>query len=331
MNIKIGNDIRLNVVLNDQYSFEITDIKKIKAYLINTSNVGTAYPNQTYPLYYNASGYNTNNCGVPTYYTLPYDHGFNGLYTGFGYNPRHTNYNNQCVNSFLAPHTLNKEEGSIQVYFPASQQLTVGTYKLTLVLDVYEYGWCNTNTRTYSFDYNDVFTLTSDGATGDQVINTDGSSPVDSLEITSDPGDLIIGGVSHLQAVAYKKDATVSILTKQNIIKTTVKCYNIDASVSSNQAIFTFDYSDIAGSYGTITNISATLGQYCLVTSYYSDDPTKFDTLKITSLGSGTSTETVVTNITVTPTSATIDQDEDLTVNSTVTGQNLTGGINVYY
>ena len=137
MNIKIGNDIRLNVVLNDQYSFEITDIKKIKAYLTNTSNVGTAYPNQTYPLYYNASGYNTNNCGVPTYYTLPYDHGFNGLYTGFGYNPRHTNYNNQCVNSFFAPHTLNKEEGSIQVYFPASQQLTVGTYKLTLVLDVY--------------------------------------------------------------------------------------------------------------------------------------------------------------------------------------------------
>ena len=90
--------------------------------MTNPSTSIISYPNQSYPLYYNASGFNTNLCGIPSYYTLPYDNGFNGYYTGFGYSPRHTHaYNNCNTNSFLAPHTLNKEEGSIQVYFPASQ------------------------------------------------------------------------------------------------------------------------------------------------------------------------------------------------------------------
>ena len=332
MNIKIGNDIRLNVVLNDKYSFELTDIKKIKAYLTNTSTNGVTYPNSSYPLYYNASGFNTNLCGIPSYYTLPYDNGFNGYYTGFGYSPRHTHaYNNCNTNSFLAPHTLNKEEGSIQVYFPASQQLAVGTYKLTLVIEVYEYGWCNTNTRVYSYDYNNVFTLTEDGIDGDQIINTDGSSPVNSLQVTAIPTDLIISGTSLLRAVAYRKDDTTSILTKSNIIKTTVKCYNADGSISQNQGKFTFSYDDTAGYYGLITNVSASIDEYCLVTSYYSDDPTKFDTVKITSLGQGTSSQSVVTNITVNPTSAEITQGGSVNINSVVTGENLTGGINIYY
>src|SRR5574344_2618996 len=113
MNIKIGNDIRINVVLNEKYSFELTDIKKIKAYLTNTTNTTNSYPNSQYPLYYNASGYYTNICGVPTYYTLPYERGFNGYYTGFGYQPKHTYFYGGCgnglSNSFLAPHTVNKE------------------------------------------------------------------------------------------------------------------------------------------------------------------------------------------------------------------------------
>ena len=332
MNIKIGNDIRLNVVLNDKYSFELTDIKKIKAYLTNTSTSSISYPNQSYPLYYNASGFNTNLCGIPSYYTLPYDKGFNGYYTGFGYSPRHAyTYNNCNTNSFLAPHTLNKEEGSIQVYFPASQQLMVGTYKLTLVIEVYEYGWCNTNTRVYSYDYNNVFTLTEDGIDGDQIINTDGSSPVNSLQVTAIPTDLIISGTSLLRAVAYRKDDTTSILTKANIIKTTVKCYNADGSISQNQGKFTFSYDDTTGYYGLITNVSASIDEYCLVTSYYSDDPTKFDTVKITSLGQGTSSQSVVTNITVNPTSAEITQGGSVNINSVVTGENLTGGINIYY
>ena len=110
----------------------------------------------------------------------------------------------------------------------------VGTYKLTIVIEVYEYGWCNTNTRVYSYDYNNVFTLTEDGIEGDQIINTDGSSPVDSLQVTAIPTDLIITGSSLLRAVTYRKDSTTTILTKQNIIKTTVKCYNADGSISSD-------------------------------------------------------------------------------------------------
>ena len=332
MNIKIGNDIRLNVVLNDEYSFGLTDIKRIKAYLINTTVTSAAFPNSAYPFYYNASGYNTNLCGIPSYYTLPYDNGFNGYYTGFGLTPRH-DYQHSCTfnNAFLAPHVVNKEEGSIQVYFPADQQLNVGTYKLTLVIDVYDYGWCNDNTRTYSFDYPNVFTLSSDGTDGEQIINTDGTSPVQSLEITAHPEDLLIGATSNLQAVAYRKDTTTSILTYDNIAKTTLKCYNSDGSVSSDQTKFTFANSSETNYYVTVTNVKAETGAYCLVTSYYSDDPTKFDTVKITSLGSGSSSETVVNEITVNPISATINQGGDLDIESIVTGTNLTGGINVYY
>ena len=42
MKIRIGNDIRLNVALKSDADFTLTDIKTIKAYLINT-NGDTCY------------------------------------------------------------------------------------------------------------------------------------------------------------------------------------------------------------------------------------------------------------------------------------------------
>lgn len=180
MKIRIGNDIRLNVTLPTDIDYQLTDIKRIRAFLINTTadtcinGLPKRFPNHPFPDYYTPSAYNTGECDVPCYYTQPYEHTnpyvFDPSYKnpymyfgaapcgpgfpmgldpwfrhGFGYRPRHLfmtpNLNRPNNNVFMAPCTVSTEKGVIQVYFPANKQYQVGIYKLVLVADVYDFGW----------------------------------------------------------------------------------------------------------------------------------------------------------------------------------------------
>ena len=76
---------------------------------------------------------------------------------------------------YLADSQVLPEQNKITCLFPAVQQLMCGTYKLVIVLTVFEQGWGRHNLRTYTIDKGDVFELINDytGKAGDITIDID--------------------------------------------------------------------------------------------------------------------------------------------------------------
>jgi len=83
-------------------------------------------------------------------------------------------------------------ENRIETYFPAQDQRMCGTYKLVVVLVIYESGWGKNNLHTYTIDYGDVFTLvdSGEGASGNVTIDVDTNTlegyNIVSMELVSD-------------------------------------------------------------------------------------------------------------------------------------------------
>jgi len=76
---------------------------------------------------------------------------------------------------YLADSQVLHETNTLTCMFPAVQQKFCGTYKLVVVLTVFEQGWGRHNLRTYTIDRGDVFELVDDdsGESGNIIINTD--------------------------------------------------------------------------------------------------------------------------------------------------------------
>ena len=321
MKIRIGNDIRLNVTLPTDIDYQLTDIKRIRAFLINTTadtcinGLPKRFPNHPFPDYYTPSAYNTGECDVPCYYTQPYEHTnpyvFDPSYKnpymyfgaapcgpgfpmgldpwfrhGFGYRPRHLfmtpNLNRPNNNVFMAPCTVSTEKGVIQVYFPANKQYQVGIYKLVLVADVYDFGWNNQNTRTYTYDFDDVFELSDDSnaASGNVVIDVNRDGSLKTISVTAVATSIKPSESTLLSGTLYYSNSQSKVMSTSDVSKFKLTVYNADCSIASNQDAFTVASNSTSGYIGKVTNVNATDGQYALIT-VYSTDETIFDTVKI--------------------------------------------------
>lgn len=62
---------------------------------------------------------------------------------------------------YLAPTEITNEKNTINVYFPAHEQVMCGTYRLVIVLVMYEAGWGRCNLHTYTIDKGQVLRLTN--------------------------------------------------------------------------------------------------------------------------------------------------------------------------
>ena len=196
--IRIGNDINLDVTIQELNGMDVINIKAIKCFIINEN-----------PLLIDQRGtaYEIRRCGLPTYHCLP-SH-CNGhctwkehrCYDGFGMYPcMHKNwhcdlyphydyfyrnpygrYQLKCVNpghkpfEFIAPVKALEQRNKVRVYFPAIAQALCGMYSLTFVIDLYEPGYHCNNLRTITVDYNNVFELVPnmEGASGNIIIDID--------------------------------------------------------------------------------------------------------------------------------------------------------------
>ncbi len=76
---------------------------------------------------------------------------------------------------YLADAQVLHETNTISCLFPAVQQLMCGTYKLVIVLTIFEQGWGRHNLRTYTVDKGDIFELVDDetGESGNVLISVD--------------------------------------------------------------------------------------------------------------------------------------------------------------
>ena len=159
MDIRIGNDIKLNLTIISNKDFNQANIKQLKCFLINTTldkctdgcrdcHWHKRFPREPFPQYYTPTPYALHTCGKPGYFFNPvpskceYDlfgrwfhdyHVWPG-YNGFGVRPGKFSADpgyimplipaKECCccdkdNIFLAPHKIVDGSNKIEVYFPA--------------------------------------------------------------------------------------------------------------------------------------------------------------------------------------------------------------------
>lgn len=199
MNIRIGNDIKVNFTIKTPKQESLLNVKQIRCYFINTSykesqsccDIIKRFPREPFPQFYTPSKYTLHNCGRFEYNVNPcytkcdystfgsfHDPHWWPFYNGFGINPSHfinCVHHNLDFPKYLAYSELLEGENQVSTYFPATKQIMAGPYKLVVVLVLYEEGWNKNNLHTYTIDYGTIFNLVcgEDGQSGDIVINLD--------------------------------------------------------------------------------------------------------------------------------------------------------------
>lgn len=183
LEIRIGNDIRLQITLNRKDNYEPVNIKDVRVYLINTE-----LPKEQKCC---KNDYYLHACGCPAYHVIPSNDRCD-VYEKCGRyyvkpmfptlpsckqapmpKPR------ECFDfvapqypddmKYLCPVKLSPKDNEILAYFPAFDQRLCGVYKLVVVTSVYEPGWGRTNVRTFTTDYGDVFKLVEEGNAGGEI------------------------------------------------------------------------------------------------------------------------------------------------------------------
>lgn len=192
MNVRIGNDIRLNLTVKGPKDYDQSNIKQLRAYLVNTTMQIYTEPWAPCDCACDRHKYHHMPCNRFTHIPVNPAFGEGPLRPNYGHPWHH--FDHACCHNPHKPHTdmafLNNiytyqasskvlaEKNKIQVYFPAHAQIACGNYKLVIVLSVYESGWGRCDLHTYTIDYPDVFTLvdSSEGLSGDIVIDVDTNS-----------------------------------------------------------------------------------------------------------------------------------------------------------
>jgi len=178
-----------NITVND---LDMTNIKQVRCYLINTPKKEDRkkFKRVGFPEMYSPTAYNINNSGFPSYHMEPanvcnYDrfapdfHDFHWWpgFRGFGICPER--FHDHCGHSlwhgphpehdhfpghwYLADSWVLNEKNTLACMFPAIDQIMCGTYKLVVVITVFQKGWGKHNLRTYTIDKGDVFQLVDEG------------------------------------------------------------------------------------------------------------------------------------------------------------------------
>lgn len=183
MDIRIGNDVCIQIPVSEFGDINVEDIKRMKCTFIKTRDVCPC-GNNSHPVFHHSTQYTIRSCGHPSYYAYP------------------CNTRGYCMNE--DPHcgfvVCDDDKHScifksrckitgqfINAYFPAEFQKCLGTYKCIFEIKVAEDGWDYDNLHTYSTSYEELFTLKETGQTGSIVIRPRNIEKFDTyLSILSD-------------------------------------------------------------------------------------------------------------------------------------------------
>lgn len=106
---------------------------------------------------------------------------------------------------YLCDSQVLNEKNTLTCMFPAVQQKMCGTYKLVVVLTVFEQGWGRHNLRTYTIDKGDVFDLvdTETGESGAITIDVDSTGGRENLIDTIWSDDYIMASNTSIAIGGY--------------------------------------------------------------------------------------------------------------------------------
>lgn len=395
-NIRIGNDIRLNLTLRGPQDYDQSNIKQIKCFLINEAcdccggccdsgpcPINRRFPREPFPQFYTPTKYTLHSCGKPQYYADPwnikrhysnFDMGFHNYhwwpeYHGFGVCPGHFvdhccggcdivhghrpmnhsldicriagNHHCPCHNhcepkccgrdcTYLAPCLILEGKNRVSCYFPAQDQMMCGSYKLTVVLVVYEPGWGKSNLHTYTIDYGTVFNLVDDssGMSGDLTIDVDYNKiigrEVSKITVTNpalvlSSNDTLILGESDIAGNVYEIQTVVA----DSVIKIfNPKDWQYDRLefISNNKDVLTVDEN------GKITTKEVDNDTTVKITVINTQNPDVYYEFYVMVK----SNNTMVTEIKVFPAAQRIKKGKNAKFTVWVRGNKLTGGFKIY-
>lgn len=174
MDIRIGNDIRMQITLLGDGEYTQSNIVKLDAKLVNVSlKPGHCHH---FPKFYDPTPYTTHNSGVPTYHVHPHYRideycQFHPEFTEPHWWPNYCGFG-VCSKKFcchdsdiLEQHLFCKiiDTNKIEAVFESRHQKFPGEYALIVKYTVYEPGYGPDNLHTYVADYGVVFNLTIKG------------------------------------------------------------------------------------------------------------------------------------------------------------------------
>lgn len=227
-NIRIGNDIKVKFTIKGPQGFDAVNVKQMRVYFVNQVQNDEPvpvkrFPKEPFPQFYEPSKYTLHGCGRFEYNVNPcynkYEYnmvapGYNDAhlwpyYTGFGVKPDH--FVDECFcchpapqhnpNTFLAPSVIEQGSNKASAYYSACEQIFAGTYRMVVVLAVYQTGWGINNLHTYTIDYGTLFNLVTDesGESGDIVIDLDDEVKPEAPVISIDENGVVtITGVGDI-------------------------------------------------------------------------------------------------------------------------------------
>lgn len=177
MDIRIGNDIRIDVTLENLGIRDIEDIVSVECLLTNTTHKPDPHVDKLIPNHHvnhhaslhHPSKYSIVACGAPTYNVYPYNslaHHFfvvpklcgTCFHHDFDHHPHHLSPEKKLIHADVY---LSKDDSSIHMYYPAKDQLC-GKHELTLIVTTTQQEWGHDRMHTCTFDYGSVFKVVKD-------------------------------------------------------------------------------------------------------------------------------------------------------------------------
>lgn len=179
--VRIGTDVKVTLTLKELTDFDSTAIKQLRCYFIRTTELQYVdLANPGYPQYYCPTEYDCCLSGWPKFNYLPYNGvvfntGMFGLFNDYHYFPTYNGFGCRSKQfklyqkEYLAASRVLEGKNQIQCYFPAIDQKELGTYKLVIVVTVFQPGWGSNNLRTFTIDEGDIVDFVDDekGESGD--------------------------------------------------------------------------------------------------------------------------------------------------------------------
>lgn len=183
MDVRIGNDIRLDITLPNLSEYELTSIKHIECYLINDRDCNCCHKTrEPFPQFYTPSCHSIHRCGNYEYNVYPsydkaqyacsmpcyHDYRWWHQYNGFGVCSK--KFECHKPKYYLAKCRILEEKGIIEAYFPAKDQISCGNYKLVVFVTMYDEGWGCKNLHDFTIDYGNVFKIVCNGGEEGRIV-----------------------------------------------------------------------------------------------------------------------------------------------------------------
>lgn len=167
MDVRIGNDIRVNFIMDGISDVNAENIKDVNCYFINTDVCCRKHPDKPFPQYYIPTEYETHCCGKPGYYAFPYKK------YEMTVAPHGSGFCHSCCSSFVDSllegkykynHTeiehkfeVSASSSNVQVtvVFKADDQKHCGKHDII-------FQFATDNNHTYAFSFINPFTLVED-------------------------------------------------------------------------------------------------------------------------------------------------------------------------